>query len=63
MFKRNKDLTEVFNDRWRANHNKALENIIKNNKSDIIKRSYGIESTEIRREVKKPLGYDNMNGR
>ena len=42
MFKKNRDLTEVFNDRWKANHNKELENKVKENKINTINRSYGI---------------------
>ena len=39
MFRRDRDLTEVFNDRWRANHNKALERKVSVNKINTIKRN------------------------
>lgn len=61
MFKRDRDLTEVFNDRWKANHNKKLEEKVKNNKINTINRSYGIGNNPIRNN--KPIGYNNMNGR
>ncbi len=62
MFKRNRDLTDVFNDRWKANHNKALEKVVRANKVDTIRRSYGIENNPVRNN-NKPIGYNNMNGR
>ena len=62
MFKKNRDLTEVFNDRWKANHNKVLEEKVKSNKINTINRSYGIGDNQVRKE-NKPIGYNNMNGR
>lgn len=62
MFKKNRDLTEVFNDRWKANHNKVLEEKVKNNKIITINRSYGIGGNQVRKD-NKPIGYNNMNGR
>lgn len=60
--KRNKDLIEVFNDSWKANHNKNLEDKIRNNRIDTINRSYGVLNKPIRKE-NKPVGYNNLNGR
>ena len=57
MFKKNRDLTEVFNDRWKANHNKELENKVKNNKINTINRSYGINNNPINSNLNKPIGY------
>ena len=62
VFKRNRDLTDVFNDRWKANHNKALEKTVQANKSSTLKRSYGLESNPVKSD-NKPIGYNNMNGR
>lgn len=64
MFRRDRDLTEVFNDRWRANHNKALEKTVRKNKINIIKRSFGITGTiSSQNKLNKPIGYINKNGR
>ena len=64
MFRRDRDLTEVFNDRWRANHNKALEKTVRKNKINTIKRSFGITGTiSSQNKLNKPIGYINKNGR
>lgn len=64
MFRRDRDLTEVFNDRWRANHNKALEKTVRENKINTIKRSFGITGTiNSQNKLNKPIGYINKNGR
>lgn len=64
MFRRDRDLTEVFNDRWRANHNKALEKTVRENKINTIKRSFGITGTiSSQNKLNKPIGYINKNGR
>lgn len=66
MFRKDRDLMEVFNDRWKANHNKHLEKIIEKNKTGILERSYGIENDMNKRSIlkkDKPIGYNNMNSR
>jgi len=59
MFNRNRDLTEVFNDRWKANHNKELEKKVKENKMNTINRSYGIDNKPNNNNLNKPIGYQN----
>lgn len=54
IIKRNRDVMEVFNDRWKANHNKELERVVRNNKINNIANMAGIRGIKPR-----VIGYKN----
>ena len=54
IIKRNRDVMEVFNDRWKANHNKELERVVQNNKINNIANMAGIRGIKPR-----VIGYKN----
>lgn len=58
---RNKDLTQVFEERYQANHNKRLNEEIKNNKENLANRMFGKNTRKID-NTKKVIGYNNFNG-
>lgn len=58
---KNRDLTDVFNDRWKANHNKNLEKKVRDNKINIINRSYGLGNNQLKKD-NKVIGYNRWNG-
>lgn len=61
MIFKNRDLTDVFNDRWKANHNKNLEKKVRDNKINTINRSYGLGNNQVKKD-NKVIGYNRLNG-
>ena len=60
---RNKDLIEVFEERYQANHNKKLQQAVKNNKKDTINRMFGVKTTPMNRPNttnNHVIGYNNF---
>lgn len=59
---RNRDLKDVFEERYQANHNKELEETTKNNKKNLMNRMLGNNQTNssqtISNRQNKPIGYN-----
>ena len=64
---RNKDLNQVFNERYQANHNKELEEAARNNKKSLIERMAGKNNNNINQpsninnRQNNPIGYTPNN--
>ena len=57
---RNRDLKDVFDDRYKANHNKELQEEAKNNKKNLMNRMLGnnIVNSMENNGQNKPIGYN-----
>lgn len=57
---RNRDLKEVFEDRYQANHNKELEEAARNNKKNMTDRMFGRLNNQNNNINNKnnPIGYN-----
>lgn len=62
---RNRDLKDVFEDRYQANHNKELEENARNNKKNLIDRMVGNNNinnqNSINNRQNNPIGYNPNN--
>lgn len=56
---RNKDLSQIFDEKYHANHNKKLLNDISNHKKQMADRMFGSNNNKV--ESKKVIGYNNFN--
>lgn len=57
---RNKDLSQIFDEKYYANHNQKLLNDISNNKKQMADRMFGSNNNN-KLESKKVIGYNNFN--
>lgn len=60
---RNKDLMEVFEERYQANHNKKLMAEVKNNKKNTIDRMFGVKNRPNNPVNNHVIGYNNFKGK
>lgn len=62
---RNRDLKDVFEDRYKANHNKQLQEEAKNNNKNLMNRMLGNNKTNspdtINTKQNNPIGYNPNN--
>lgn len=60
---RNKDLIQVFEERYQANHNKKLNEEVKNNKKNMADRMFGnnINNNRVVDNKQNVIGYDSFN--